>query len=1348
MWGRGESTFVDINDVAEGDVRLAVGLARDIIDLSGVGVLAWRSFLVEGGGVLLFRLLARERVPVTGPMGQGLVGGYVSEGVRGGESNMALNVMMKVVIDVLLLLAVAFPILLFFVLGEPYKRGFYCNDETLSYPYKDSTISNTALYIVDNKHHWSDVLAGSIVGTTVAVLVALFVSDLFPKYSEKHGKNMKPLIETELTDTTDRSDGHRTPESSQNSAKSRYQGYVSEGVRGGESNMALNVMMKVVIDVLLLLAVAFPILLFFVLGEPYKRGFYCNDETLSYPYKDSTISNTALYIVDNKHHWSDVLAGSIVGTTVAVLVALFVSDLFPKYSEKHGKNMKPLIETELTDTTDRSDGHRTPESSQNSAKSRYQGCRMWYVKLILVYFGCSFIPFSKEAMSEDQEDERFRHIRTDPRFRPLPKNERKVKIDKRFQAMFKDQHFKVKCQVDKRGRPLQLENTEDLRRFYHLSSSDESSVEDDVIVKSDAKGENVELMKNNENMEDELGRGSDQELPEKTESDGELPKNSVLRKKLMDMTCDYARGEGKLLSSSSDEDSDNESNEDVEHPWGELDNDAQRTDTIEETSKVAVCNMDWDRLKAVDIMVLMSSFLPSGGLIKSVKIYPSEFGKQRMRDEAVEGPKELLAERAFSSSSDEEGETEEGKGYHVEKLRQYQLNRLKYYYAIVECDSHQTASCLYEECDGAEYESTATRLDLRLVPDTVTFEDEPRDQCSSLPPPGKYKPKFFINTALQQANVDCTWDETDPERSELLQKAFEKGEGEEENLEAYLASDTSNSEPEEEAVESDIEGSQVSMTAKDRIAKYRELIQDLEKKHKKKKEEKVEMEITWDVGLKDRTEELVKQKKEKASLTPWEEYLKKKEKSKRKIEEETQSEEYSSDNLPADVDLNDPFFKTVVKEKKQKKKKVKNEEEPVDNTLHLLTMTADVHDDRKQHFNYKDIVKGENESKTKKKRRLKSEENQKDQEKDEFQVDVNDSRFSALFSSHHFNVDPSHQHFKKTRGMEAIIAEKQKRITLGLTKSANLETADKKLRDNEMKALVQEVHEGWLSVKCEDLLKYFSHAVSEFTHCAVRFARPIHLCEKCVQQYLNVSQAHHAIIMEQDENSGEGCISELLNADRIQIVETSFQFTMNLWEKAACDNCFEKYGNGTLTTDLNNVTKSFMAQYKKMLACLQNQTEVLGVHGIGPDTWSGKTRNVTCDRCQDSYRALNYIYADVLGDIDADHICMDIVDAMNMTRMVWSQNLKCTQRNVTAEAPFIVVTCMCILPPLFYLLAWCLPQHQRGPIIRQKRWTTYGTVARSPEPLAEHGVSPLDDDQGCDESIEAQAQLHAELKEE
>jgi len=43
---------------------------------------------------------------------------------------------------------VAFPILLFFLFGQPYERGFYCDDESLRYPYKDSTISSTVLYVV------------------------------------------------------------------------------------------------------------------------------------------------------------------------------------------------------------------------------------------------------------------------------------------------------------------------------------------------------------------------------------------------------------------------------------------------------------------------------------------------------------------------------------------------------------------------------------------------------------------------------------------------------------------------------------------------------------------------------------------------------------------------------------------------------------------------------------------------------------------------------------------------------------------------------------------------------------------------------------------------------------------------------------------------------------------------------------------------------------------------------------------------------------------------------------------------------------------------------------------------
>lgn len=44
--------------------------------------------------------------------------------------------------------AVGFPILLFFLLGDPYKRGFFCDDESLMHPFKDSTVRNWMLYII------------------------------------------------------------------------------------------------------------------------------------------------------------------------------------------------------------------------------------------------------------------------------------------------------------------------------------------------------------------------------------------------------------------------------------------------------------------------------------------------------------------------------------------------------------------------------------------------------------------------------------------------------------------------------------------------------------------------------------------------------------------------------------------------------------------------------------------------------------------------------------------------------------------------------------------------------------------------------------------------------------------------------------------------------------------------------------------------------------------------------------------------------------------------------------------------------------------------------------------------
>lgn len=48
-------------------------------------------------------------------------------------------------------------------------------------------------------------------------------------------------------------------------------------------------------------------------------------------------------------------------------------------------------------------------------------------------------------------------------------------------------------------------------------------------------------------------------------------------------------------------------------------------------------------------------------------------------------------------------------------------------------------------------------------------------------------------------------------------------------------------------------------------------------------------------------------------------------------------------------------------------------------------------------------------------------------EEDDFQVDVKDPRFQAMFTSHLYNLDPSDPGYKKTKATQSILVEKQRR---------------------------------------------------------------------------------------------------------------------------------------------------------------------------------------------------------------------------------------------------------------------------------------------------------------------------------
>jgi len=222
-----------------------------------------------------------------------------------------------------------------------------------------------------------------------------------------------------------------------------------------------------------------------------------------------------------------------------------------------------------------------------------------------------------------------------------------------------------------------------------------------------------------------------------------------------------------------------------------------------ETARLAVVNCDWENLRAVDFLAALASFAPPGGSIRRVTVYPSDYGVRKMAEEASEGPISLLKAQYESyraaggqrlagageapADADEDAEEEESEeaimaalsrprhapGGHARqdafdpiKLRAYELNKMKYYYAVVECDTVATAIGIYANCDGMELEATSNVLDLRFVPEDAAFTNAPRDTATSVP--ADYEPPQFATAALQSSHVELTWDGDDPIRKRAL----------------------------------------------------------------------------------------------------------------------------------------------------------------------------------------------------------------------------------------------------------------------------------------------------------------------------------------------------------------------------------------------------------------------------------------------------------------------------------------------------------------------------------------------------------------------------------------------------
>merc|ERR1719330_1414920 len=124
---------------------------------------------------------------------------------------------------------------------------------------------------------------------------------------------------------------------------------------------------------------------------------------------------------------------------------------------------------------------------------------------------------------------------------------------------------------------------------------------------------------------------------------------------------------------------------------------------------------------------MMNSFIPEGGQIKEVIIYPTDIGHKYLEVEERDGltgvQKLIEEERGIKSRN---GNSRDG--FDAEELRYYKLLRMRYYFALIDCDSVKTADAIYGKIHRMEFEHSSNQIDLRFVADDWEAKYESRDE--------------------------------------------------------------------------------------------------------------------------------------------------------------------------------------------------------------------------------------------------------------------------------------------------------------------------------------------------------------------------------------------------------------------------------------------------------------------------------------------------------------------------------------------------------------------------------------------------------------------------------------------
>ncbi|XP_061479514.1 osteopetrosis-associated transmembrane protein 1 [Rhineura floridana] len=238
-----------------------------------------------------------------------------------------------------------------------------------------------------------------------------------------------------------------------------------------------------------------------------------------------------------------------------------------------------------------------------------------------------------------------------------------------------------------------------------------------------------------------------------------------------------------------------------------------------------------------------------------------------------------------------------------------------------------------------------------------------------------------------------------------------------------------------------------------------------------------------------------------------------------------------------------------------------------------------------------------------------------------------------------------------------------------------------------------------LELDCRELLTAFAEGSMRLTGCLVRSARPVRICQNCYLQFRDVSEELENITrVVGNTTESNHCAKSLLISDRLQIVVVLYKFFIDTWQKANCANCLKNKSEG-----LSNSTEMFLALFNESLACFEHNLQKQEDNLI-----PGNFTEV-CKNCSTTYKKLNAMYNMMqqgeLNDESGEqsHLCIDVEDAMNITRRLWSMTFNCSVPCSDTVPVIAVSSFILFLPVVFYLSTLLHSKQKKRILILPKR---------------------------------------------